>query len=213
MASKKSSQNPYRWPDGSWHSRPVKSAGGSFGGGGVVPNKGSYGGGNVGPGAAGLVPRATPMVGGQPNQGLGPVGGPPIDPQYEAYKLSSGRNLAIGNADATYQRGQLEQSYGYGASGAANPYSRAALLEESFKRSKLGTTNSYASSGQLYSGAYGRMQGENERQYSIGADQNRREYDQAVYGVNRGQAQNAANYGVGMDDEKFKALLRSLGVG
>jgi hypothetical protein len=66
--------------------------------------------------------------------------------------------------------------------------------------------------GQLYSGAYGRAQGENQHQYSIAEDANRRAYDQAVYGVNYGQAQNAANYGIGMDDAAYQALLRALGV-
>jgi hypothetical protein len=141
------------------------------------------------------------------------VGGPPLDPQYEAYVLGANRNLALGNADAAYQRGQLEQSFGYGASGAANPYSRAALLREQFNRAKLGTTNNYAGQRQLNSGAYGRMQGENQHQYSIAEDANRRAYDQSVYGVNYGQAQNAANYGIGMDDATFQKLLRALGGG
>jgi hypothetical protein len=113
----------------------------------------------------------------------------------------------LGQAGATYQLGQLQQEYGYGETGAANPYSRAALLQESFQRSKLGTTNNYAAGGQLYSGAYGRAQGENQRQYSIGENANRRAYDQAVYGVNYGQAQNAATYGTGMDDAAFEACL------
>jgi hypothetical protein len=118
----------------------------------------------------------------------------------------------FGQAGATYQLGQLQQEYGYGETGAANPYSRAALLQESFQRSKLGTTNNYAAGGQLYSGAYGRAQGENQRQYSIGENANRRAYDQAVYGVNYGQAQNAATYGIGMDDAAYEALLRALGI-
>jgi hypothetical protein len=72
------------------------------------------------------------------------VGGRPLDPAEIAAGISANRNLALGNANATYQQGQLQQQYGYGESGAANPYSRAALLQESFQRSKLGTTNSYA---------------------------------------------------------------------
>jgi hypothetical protein len=146
---------------------------------------------------------------GEPNPAA--VGGRPLDWQEQAYGISANRNLALGNLDAAYQRGTLEQEYGYGQSGAANPYSRAALLEESYKRNKLGTTNSMAGAGQLYSGAYGRAQGENQRQYSIASDQNRRQYDQQVYGLNYGQAQNAANYGMGVDDEAFAALLRALG--
>lgn len=141
------------------------------------------------------------------------VGGRPLDPQEEAYRLGAGRNVTLAQGEGAYQRGQAEQFYGYGASGAANPYSQAALLEESYKRSKLGTTNNYASSGQLHSGAYGRMQGENQRQYSIGVDRNRREYDQTVHGINYGVAQTVANNGIGVDEETYKALLRALGIG
>lgn len=173
-------------------------------------------------GGRGFVPPTGPPKGVPAQQRFGntltapgvqpPVGGPPIDPQYEAYALSANRNVALGNADAAYQRGQLDQTFGYGAGGAANPYSRAALLEESFRRSQTGTQNSYAGAGQLFNGAYRRMQGENQRNYSIASDQNRRQYDQAQYGINLGQAQTAANYGIGIDDEKYKALLRALGV-
>lgn len=141
------------------------------------------------------------------------VGGRPPDWQEQAYLASAGRNLQLAQGEATYQKGQAEQYYGYGASGAANPYSQAALLEESFKRSKLGTTNSYAGQGQLHSGAYNRMQNENQRNYSIQSDANRRAYDDAVHQANYGQAQTAANYGAGVDQASFEALLRAMGIG
>lgn len=164
------------------------------------------------PGQSGYRPAqpASPSV---PSAGPGgaPVGGRPLDWQEQAYGLSASRNLALSNAGAAYQRGSLEQEFGYGPSGLADPYSRAARLEENYKRSKLGTTNSMASAGQLYSGAYGRAQNENQRQYSIAADQNRRQYDQQIYGLNQAQAQAAAQYETGVDDEAFAALLRALG--
>lgn len=140
------------------------------------------------------------------------VGGRPLDWQEQAYGLSAGRNLKLASGEAAYQTGQAEQHFGYGASGAANPYSQAALLEESYKRSKLGTSNSYAGQGQLHSGAYSRMQGENQRNYSIQSDANRRAYDDAIHQIGYGQAQAGANYATGMDDASFEALLRALGV-
>lgn len=159
----------------------------------------------AGPGAtAGANPAGSPPVPGQP-----PVGGPPIDPNYEAYVLGANRNITLGNADAAYQKGDLEQTYGYGASGAANPYSRAALLRESFQRAKLGTTNS--AGNQIYSGSYRQAQGENQHQYSIAEDANRREYDRSVYGVNYGVAKNASDYGVGMDQATYQRIINALG--
>ena len=185
------------------------------------PAKPVYGWGQSNPGiAAGVnaaqagAPNMTPdPVTGQwvPTSSVPNVGGPPLDPQAEAARISGGRNLAIANADASYSTGVAEQTFGYGASGAANPYSRAALLQESFTRAKRGTLNS--AGNQLYSGAYGRAQDENARNYSIAEDANRRAYDSAIYGINRGKASAAANYGTGMSDEDFNALLRALGVG
>jgi hypothetical protein len=140
------------------------------------------------------------------------VGGRPLDPAEIAAGVSANRNVALSNANTTYQQGYLDQTYGYGDTGAANPYSRAALLQESYQRSQLGTTNNYAARGQLYSGAYDRMQGENQHQYSIAEDANRRQYDQASYQNRYGNAQTVANYGIGVDDTTYNALLNALGV-
>ncbi|MEK9726337.1 MAG: ATP-binding cassette domain-containing protein, partial [Rhodospirillaceae bacterium] len=49
--------------------------------------------------------------------------------------LSVKRNVAYADAQATYDRGRIQRDFGYTASGAVdpnNPYSRAALLEQSF---------------------------------------------------------------------------------
>lgn len=135
---------------------------------------------------------------------------PPIDPAFEAYKVSSARNVALSNADATYQNARIENQYGLGAD-TSNPYSQAKMLEESYKRSQRGTLNSYASQGQLHSGAYGRMQGENQRNYNIGYDELARSYKDAKYGVVRSQLGTYANSVAGVDDAQFAALLRALG--
>lgn len=135
---------------------------------------------------------------------------PPIDPNYDAYRVSSGRNLALANADATYAGAQIENQYGLG-SDTSNPYSRAKLLEETYKRSQRGTLNNYAAQGQLYSGAYGRMQGENKRNYSMGYDELARSYQDAKRTNTRNQLGAYADYGVGVDDAQFNSLLRALG--
>lgn len=140
------------------------------------------------------------------------VGGPPIDPAQESYNVTAQRNLGLAQGEQAYQQGQLDYNYGYGAGGAADPYSRAALLQESYKRNVLGTTNSMAASGQQYSGSAGRAQNENARQYSIASDANRRAYDDATHGLAYGTATAAANTGIGMSDGSYQSILKALGL-
>lgn len=140
-----------------------------------------------------------------------PIPAQPLDPAVASAQVAANRNVAVGDLYGTWQQGNLDQDYGFGAGGAANPYSRAALLQESFRRSQRGTTNSYASQGQLYSGAYNRMQNENQRNYDIGYDQRRRDYDRQSGDIGFGRLENYANAGTGVDETKFNALLRALG--
>jgi hypothetical protein len=134
---------------------------------------------------------------------------PPIDPAFEAYRAAAGRNVAVSDAEAKYQLGSLSNEYGIGDT--SNPYSKAALLQESYNRSKLGTTNSMASQGQLYSGALQNAQGENDRNYSINSDALKRAYGNATHAVRYGQAQTYANNAIGVDSSAFQSLLNSLG--
>lgn len=135
---------------------------------------------------------------------------PPIDPAYEAYKVSAGRSVALADADATYQNARLENLYGLGAD-TSNPYSRGKLLAENLRRSQRGTEGSYANMGQQYSGAYQVAQGENTRNYSIGYDQLARDYADQKKGVLRGQLGTYAQYGTGVDEAQFQSLLKALG--
>jgi hypothetical protein len=168
---------------------------------------GSFGSGPPAPAPQPQSPLGQGAFGTDPNPG-----GQPLDPTEMAYQNAGLRNYQLAQGEGTYQQGQLDQTYGYGDTGAANPYSRAALLQENFVRSQRGTTNSYAASGQLYSGAYGRQQGENARQYSIASDANRRAYDAASHQIGYGVAQAGAAYGSGVGTEAYNALLRALGL-
>jgi hypothetical protein len=161
-------------------------------------------------GSSGIPNAAKPVTQQNPLQNPYVSTAPPVDPQAEAYKVSAQRNAALGDADAGYQTARIENQYGLG-SDRSNPYSDAKLLEDSYLRDQRGTTNSYAAQGQLYSGAYKRMKGENERQYSIGYDRLARSYQDAKYGVTRGQLQSYADFGSGVDDERFRSILRGLG--
>lgn len=82
---------------------------------------------------------------------------------------------AQGEHDYQYTRG--EQLYGIdpnGATNSLNPYAQAAILKRNYDNSVRGTNNSYAASGQLYSGARVNAQANNDFGYGQGMDQLKR---------------------------------------
>lgn len=95
----------------------------------------------------------------------------PVNPQFGADVNAASRNLDTTLQQNQAARGQLGSSYGFGVDAAGNaiddhtnPWSKAAALQTSYDNSVRGTTNSYASRGQLYSGAIQNAQDWNARQ-------------------------------------------------
>lgn len=134
-------------------------------------------------------------------------GSPPIDPAYEAYKVSAGRNVALADSDATYNTAQIENSYGLG-SDTSNPWSQAKLLQTNWQRSQRATLNS--AGNQLYSGSHQRAQAENTRDYEMGYDQLSRNYSADKRGVTRGQLGTYAGNVTGVDSANFDSILRGI---
>ena len=60
-----------------------------------------------------------------------------------------------------------------------NPFGQAQLLKRNYDQTRTGTENSYAARGQMTSGAYGRMQGQNLFNYQQRDDSLQKAYDQA----------------------------------
>lgn len=154
------------------------------------------------PSIAGIKPAAASPASPSPVQ--------PLDPNVVNQQIIGQRDVALSDLYSTWQQTNLDQQYGYGASGAANPYSDAAKLQTNFQRSVLGTTGSYASQGQFNSGAYGRAQDENARNYAIADDASRRAYNQASGQNQFSQLQAYANAGTGIDSAEFQAMLDAL---
>lgn len=176
-------------------------------GAGVVPGSGGYG-----SGANGL-----PGVGGVQANGQGPQVAPTPPPDPGLLTLEAQNNLGSGLSSAVsgYRTGQIGYQTGYNQDGSlnsANPYSQAALLQESYKRSTAGTTNSYAGQGQLNSGAYGRMQNENARNLSIGSNQLQNQASNAYYNNNVTNAQNQITYGSGTVSPQLASIFKALGI-
>ena len=138
----------------------------------------------------------------------------PLDWQEQLATSQANRNVALSDANATYQTGQINRDFGYLGNGQIdpnNPYSRAALLEQTYKNSLRGNTNSYASQGQLYAGSLQNAQNETHRQHSIGVNSLQNAYQDALHGVTLGQLNSYANAGSSVSDAQFQALLQALG--
>jgi hypothetical protein len=125
-------------------------------------------------------------------------------------------NTAVGLSDAwaTYQTGQINADYGFGADGTIdpnNPYSRAALLQRSYQDSQRGMTNSYAAAGQFNSSAYDRMQGRNAENFDIGVDQLKKAQGKEQAAVLKGQVDTYSQHGANLDPAKLEALMKALG--
>lgn len=202
MAAKKSAAYPYQWPDGSWHSKPST----------LKPTPTTF-----------STPQAPTAPGAPPKGSLNPAGPAvmPPDPAAEMAKVSANRNVALGNAEATYQTGQALTNYGYKldpASGkyisdASNPYSESQRLQDTYHANQLGTNNSMAAAGQLYSGARLNQQGINDRQYAQADYGLRQGLANTLHGIQYGQGQNYANNAGAVSDADFQKLLNALGVG
>ncbi len=118
-------------------------------------------------------------------------GAPPTipDPFGIVGGATNSANTTYGNTVGTINEGEntLGREYGFNltrdpTSGAVtgyaidpnvdvnNPYSRAALLNKSYRQQKGRTLNGYAAQGQLYSGAIGRQQGADTSNYNQGVN-------------------------------------------
>jgi hypothetical protein len=141
-----------------------------------------------------------------------PVAPQPFDPALEQQKLAAGRNVALGNNEATWQTQNTGYNLGYnpdGTANAANPYSQAQLLTDSYKRNQLGTTNSMAAQGQLYSGSLLNARATDDRNYSQSDAALRQQALQAYHGINATKLGNYASNASGVSDADWAGLLKS----
>lgn len=122
-------------------------------------------------------------------------------PWDSAYEQSVGNarakyNNALINAGLAQTTAQQEYGLDTGFNDyQANPYSRAALLEQSFQRANRGSTNSYASSGQLYAGSLSNALTANRSSYGESRDSLEKTYRAALQEIEdrKTQARNDMN--------------------
>jgi hypothetical protein len=119
----------------------------------------------------------------------------PIDQGYQNSLASNQQQYQNLLAQIGYQRNQLNSAYGftptYDGSGnitgesvdTSNPFSKAALLQQSYTRNKAGFSQGLAGQGQLYSSAYQADQDYAGQQYGQGYDALKRAYEQGQQGL------------------------------
>ena len=115
----------------------------------------------------------------------------PWSAEYDSTVSKADRDLNQANAGFAGQEIALGQQYGIGD--YSNPYAQARMLERNFAQQGNRTTNSYASQGQLYSGALSRARGADQFDLGQGQDALLRRFqaDAAGIATNRLSAQNA----------------------
>lgn len=110
----------------------------------------------------------------------------PWDAQYETSVGAAGNSRDQALAGLTNQRLGIQQSYGIDQGYndvASNPYSKAALLQASYRQNQNQTLNSYAARGQLYSGALEAGQSFNQNNYLHSNNDLALAYQAALQGV------------------------------
>lgn len=114
---------------------------------------------------------------------------PPFDADLAARTSAANQRRTTLLSDQDVDMQQTSQEYGFSynpATGAfggfdpTNPFSQAALLMKARKERDQGENTSYASSGQLYSGAYNTAKKETQSGYDKGYDTLRRGFDDYV---------------------------------
>lgn len=135
--------------------------------------------GHVGPTSGGLSNnRAAGNKPGQQQPTPGQIAGPPpVDPGLLAAQSAANQRRTSLLSDAEVDLKETSQNYGFqynpatgkfGGFDPSNPFSQAALLMKARKERDQGENTSYASSGQLYSGAYQTAKKETGYQYDKG---------------------------------------------
>jgi hypothetical protein len=216
----------------SWSGLAQINAGGKPPKGGVGPGnsfgyQGSWGNG-VTPGYTQPTPGAAPASAPAP---AGPAAATPEDPRISAYynqsvkDATSSRDNSLYDIDYDVSTGANRLGFSwdkgdrnFDPTRAAtigvdpkNPFSKMSLLQHSYEQTKAGTSNSYASMGQHNSGAFARMNKENQFQNDAAAQELRNAFQDLIQGGRKGT--NAANdqYSSSISGAASDALKMALG--
>ena len=99
----------------------------------------------------------------------------PLDSTYIREEGAANRQQENEKTNTHWARQQMEAEYGFENPGT-NPFSRAALLQRSYKNAQRISSGSYGVRGQLHSGAYQRRIGSDDFNFAAAQDSLEREY-------------------------------------
>lgn len=147
-----------------------------------------------------------------PPASASPYAPTPWDSQYELSKAGSASKFNNTNISLDLKQKALEQDYGLDAGFndyQTNPYSRAALLEQTYQRANRGTVNSYAAAGQLYAGSTQNELGYNRDSNSLGSNSLWKEHNAALQGIRDERAAASANQNAENNEAGWKRVERA----
>lgn len=110
----------------------------------------------------------------------------PWDSQYELSAAGARQKYANTVNNLGLKKTATEQDFGLGNGYndyQSNPYSRAALLEQTYQKANRGTGNSYAASGQLYAGSLSTALDANRQAEAQSHDSLEKEYRNALQSI------------------------------
>lgn len=145
-------------------------------------------------------PAPNPIVAAPPVQ--------PLDPIAEARKAANQRTYGDVSANINNDEGRIKQQYGF--DDTSDPFSRLAVLRQSYQNRQRGTENSMAARGQLYSGANLNQQAIDTRAYDESYHGLRGGYGDALSAVARKRQAARSALDQGTIDAEADALNRAI---
>lgn len=153
---------------------------------------------------------------------------PAYDPRIEGMyqntvtDLGVTRDNAIGDYNYDINTGGNNYGFkpGYDAAGnpsgnyavdPSDPFSKMSLLQRSYENTTRGTTNNYASSGQLYSGSLRNAQTNNSFNFEQGKDSLMKDFTDLLIGAVRGKRNAGSDYNSGVASAAGTRLNQQLG--
>jgi hypothetical protein len=133
-----------------------------------------------------------------------PVGDARMDSQLNALQTRlNSQNLAFNQ-----QEQMTRQEFGFDPQYAKSPYTQASILKRRAQQRFMGTTNSNAAAGQLYSGAVTRDRTADELASGAELDAARKDYAARLANINQGRLDARNAYAEGADFAKLDAVER-----
>jgi hypothetical protein len=130
------------------------------------------------------------------------------DTGYASQVAAINKSRADALTALTAQEGATKR--GYGIEDTSDPFSKAAMLQQSLQRNQRSSTNGLAAAGQLYSGALQNSQNNNQSNYNENYDSLKKSYDAALAAIKQQRATVETSADGQIGDAQGDALTRAI---